>query len=125
MLKLTKKERNEIFTTIERKGLEPSRFSWQTHTSKFVTRYEEHCYQAVSGHRPETAEALVTVHDEHQFSFTFERNDEGVFFSSVEPHINVGHGVRAQSWSDLLEAFNQWLEVIRYEIREPDFWSDL
>ena len=125
MLKLTKKERNEIFAIIERTGLELARFSWQTHTSNFVTRYEEHYYQAVSGHRSEPAEALVTSHEGREFSFTFERNDEGIFFASVEPHINLGHGVRAQNWEGLLEAFSQWLEVIRYEIREPDFWSGL
>jgi hypothetical protein len=125
MLKLTKKERNEIFAMIEGKGLDPHRFRWDTHISEFVTVYEEHYYQAVSGHRPEPAEALVTVHDGREFSFTFERNDDGVFFASVEPHINVGHGVRARSWSGLLEAFNEWLEIVRYEIRERDLWSQL
>src|SRR5205807_2172000 len=119
------KERNEIFTMIERKGLDPQRFSWETHVSKFVTVYEQHYYQAVSGDRPEPAEALVTVHDESEFSFTFERNDEGVFFASVVPHINVGHGVRAQAWGGLIEAFNQWLDVVRYELHEPDLWSEL
>jgi len=125
MLKLTKRERNEVFAAIERKGLDPQRFSWTTHISNFVTRYEEHYYQAVSGQRPEPAEALVTNHDGREFSFTFERNDDGTFFSSVEPHINVGHGVRARAWSGLIEAFNEWLEVIRYELHEPDFWSQL
>jgi len=125
MLKLTKKERNEVFTAIERKGLDPQRFSWTTHVSKFVTVYEEHYYQAVSGNRPEQAEALITVHQGREFSFTFERNDEGTFFASVEPHINVGHGVRAKAWDGLIGAFNDWLEVVRYEIHEPDFWSQL
>jgi hypothetical protein len=125
MLKLTKKERNEVFTAIERKGLDPQRFSWTTHISNFVTVYEEHYYQAVSGHRPEQAEALVTVHEGREFSFTFERDDKGTFFASVEPHINVGHGVRSQSWVGLLGAFNEWLEIVSYEIHEPDFWSQL
>ncbi len=125
MLKLTKKERNEVFAAIERKGLDPQRFSWTTHISNFVTVYEEHYYQSVSGHRPEQAEALIAVHDGREFSFTFERNDEGTFFASVEPHINVGHGVRARTWGGLIQAFNEWLEVIRYEIHEPDFWSEL
>ena len=55
MLRLTKKERNEVFPAIERKGLNPQRFSWTNHVSNFVAVYEEHYYQAVSGHRPEPA----------------------------------------------------------------------
>jgi hypothetical protein len=125
MLKLTKKDKNEVFMAIERKGLDPRRFSWTTHVSKFVTVYEEHYYQAVSGYRPEPAEALVIDHEGREFSFTFERNDEGIFFACVEPHIDVGHGVSAKAWSGLINAFNQWLDIVRYEIHEPDLWSQL
>jgi hypothetical protein len=125
MLKLTKNEKNEIFTMIERKGLDPQHFSWETHISKFVTVYEEHYYQAVSGHRPESAEVLVTIHDGREFSFTFERDDRGTFFAAVEPHIDVGHGVETKSWKGLLGAFNDWLDVVRYEIHETDLWSQL
>jgi hypothetical protein len=125
MLQLTKRDRNEIFTWVKNSGLNPSLFSWEIHPSNFVQVYEESFYQAVSGYRPDGAEALVATYNEQKFSFTFERDGQGKFYAEAHPHIKLGHGINSNAWEGLLRAFGEWLEVVKYELEEPDFWKDL
>ena len=125
MLNLTKQQKNEIFKTLEKKGLNPNHFAWEIHTSEFVSVYRRMAYEAASGYEPDSAEALVLRVGGKGFSFTFERDDKGVYFSAVAPPLSVGPGVRSLNWDGLIGAFEDWLDVIKYELEEPDLWAEM
>ena len=125
MLNLTKQQKNEIFKTIERKGLNPNLFSWEVHQSKFVRIFRRSAYEAASGYEPDSAVALVLRNDEQFFSFTFELDETGVYYSQTVPQISAGPGIRTGNWAGLIDALEDWLGVIKYELEEPDLWKEL
>jgi hypothetical protein len=126
MLSLTKKEKNDIFVAIEKTGLDPHKFRWEIRPSNLIQVYRRHeVYDALSGYEFDMAETLLTGEGSQEFFFTFERNQDGVFLASLFPHINVGTSVQTQRWQGLSGAFNEWLDVVKYELKETDLWGTL
>jgi len=120
MLSLNKQQKNEIFRIIENRGLNPSRFSWTTHPQKFTG------YGGVTRRHIIPATALVIQHEGKDFSFTFERNESGSYYSFLVPQVTPGEKVAfSESWNGFMQRFEGWLDIIKYELEEPDLWKGL
>jgi hypothetical protein len=121
MLSLTKQQKNQILQLIEQAKVNPRQFSWGVQASKFVTIFRDSAYLAAQGYEPDQAQSLTVQNTD--YCFTFERNEEGEFYSFCNPHINVGNGIHAKAFDGLLSAFSEWLQVVKYELEEPDLWE--
>jgi hypothetical protein len=121
MLNLTKQQKNEIFRIIENKGLSPSRFSWTTRVKNLTTGHGG----ITRGYVEHSATALVICHEGKDFRFTFECNEDGYYYSSLVPQLIPGKIVLAENWNGLIQKFEDWLDIIKYELEEPDLWKEL
>ncbi len=119
MLNLNKQQKNEIFGIIEGKGLNPNRFSWITRPQQLSD------IELISRRHIPRVMALVIQHEGKEFRFTFEDYEHG-YRSLIAPQIIPGENiVFSETWDGLLRKFLNWLDVIKYELEEPDLWKEL
>lgn len=128
MLNLNKQQKNEIFKIIEQKGLNTNLFSWIVHVNKshvgHLTQYVKH-----------SVTALVFRREEGDFRFTFEQVEPSSnpyshtymkYRSSLVPQLIPGEDVVfSEDWDGVMLKFQDWLDVIKYELEERDLWKEL
>ncbi|MCI5135902.1 MAG: hypothetical protein D3920_12710 [Candidatus Electrothrix sp. AW2] len=116
-LKLNAKQKREIATAIDAAGFDASAFSYSTQKSECVSMYVRHAYDCLNGYEPTIAQALHLQADPSCF-FTFERDDKGIFRTTVQPELEVGRNLQATQWQGILTAFSNWLKVLKIEIED-------
>ena len=121
MLNLSKQQKNEIFRIIEGKGLNPNLFSWGIHTGESFTGNTG----ITRGYTADSAEALFFRHEGKNFRFPFGCNEHGVYYSDLVPQLTPGRVAHSKYWNDLIQTFESWLDIIKYELEEPDLWKEL
>jgi hypothetical protein len=121
MLNLSKQQKNEIFRIIEGKGLNPNLFSWGTHTVESFTGNTG----ITRGYTADSTEALFFRHEGKNFRFPFGCNEHGVYYSDLIPQLTPGRVAHSQNWNGLMQTFESWLDIIKYELEQPDLWKEL
>jgi hypothetical protein len=122
-VKLKQTAKNEIFGTIKEKQLDPNRFSWVNRSSNLSQIHGGGVSRNLSGN---SVTALILKHEGNEFRFTFEINEFSNYHSFINPQIIPGENVLfAQNWNGLLRRFEDWLDVVKYELEEPDLWKEL
>lgn len=108
-LELTKQQRNEIFTIITSHGIDPLIFKWD--------RIPPHASSTAS----ETL-SLSTRFENSNFSFAFRLIDKTTFYCRYSPAISQIDNIKLTGWNAMLKKFNEWVEIVAYEIKQPDLW---
>lgn len=112
---LLKSQKNEIFSQITHKGLNPANFRFQ------VSRYD---YHSQTGRPLGSYECSELVHEDGYF---FKFNCIG---SMYRPEYRPGwreisEKTSNQSWPGVIRHFGYWLDAVKTEISEPDLWAEL
>lgn len=114
-LQLNAKQKREIETLLKEANFQPEMFEFTTRQSDCVSVYVRHAYRALDGYEPSSAQAIILRANPNYF-FTFERNDKNVLYASCSPELDIGPIIKASQWDGLLNAFYDWLEVLKYQI---------
>ncbi len=114
-LQLNAKQKEEIETLLKKAYLNPEHFTYTTRQSECVFVFVQHAYRALDGDEPTTAEA-ITLKANPDYFFTFERDENGVFFASYFPELNLGPCIKASRWDGLLNGFDSWLDILKVQI---------
>jgi len=114
-LRLNAKQKNEIEKRINKARLDKALFTYTTRQSDCVFVFVQHAYRALDGEEPTTAE-VICLQAKPEYFFTFERNQEAMFYASCYPELDLGRNVQTNRWDGLLDAFSAWLNILKMQI---------
>ncbi|MBU1693263.1 MAG: abortive infection family protein [Verrucomicrobia bacterium] len=114
-LRLNARQKGEIAKLIKKARLDPNDFAFTTRKSECVFVFVQHAYRALDGDEPTTAE-VISLRANPEYFFTFERNENGVFYATAFPELEVARSIKARDWQGLLNGFEEWLQVLRAQI---------
>ena len=105
---LVKSQKNDVFQALISRGIDPGGFEWHEVTSELGLGF------AVS----------VLFHTPTGYFCRFEIGSQGDLWSIQSPGANCKKQIeRTGNWPTQMKVVEQWLDIMKREIEEPDFWE--